>query len=237
MRGSVKGRVRDRGRGGGASRALEARSAAREVARRRPAPPPAVCEVAPELFVPTPELATFARETFLVPGAPLHNPDHLHLEHARIGYLWTNVPNRRSMRWVLGTAEIPQTMGGAWKRGRAEQQLREWFGWEPDFLITLFAPELAKASDRSFCAVLEHELYHCAHATTDTGAPRFHDDGSPIYGILGHDVEEFVGVVRRYGRTAAVASLVEAALAAPAVGDMDLAGACGTCRASLRKVA
>ena len=31
------------------------------------------------------------------------------------------------------------------------------------------------------------------------GAPRFDDEGRPVWGLQGHDVEEFAAVVRRYG--------------------------------------
>ena len=44
-----------------------------------------------------------------------------------------------------------------------------------------------------------------------------------------HDVEEFVGVVRRYGASQEVRALVEAASQPPEVAKINIARACGTC--------
>lgn len=134
------------------------------------------------------------------------------------------------MRTVVATAEIPQPKGSRWQIERQKQQLREWFGGEVDFVITLSAPLLAAASDRDFCAVVEHELFHCAQAEDEFGQPRFSKaTGRPIYAIRGHDCEEFVGVVRRYGASGDVRALVAAATAGPRVADAEVAYACGTC--------
>jgi hypothetical protein len=168
---------------------------------QRPSPPHSVDEVAPNRFEAAPEVEQWMRSVFLDPYAPLHNPDHAHLEFATLGVLWTNKSYRKQQRWILGQAEDPKGgTGGAWKKGQREQQLTEWFGSVPDFVITLYAPRLKAFDDRSFCAIIEHELYHCAQDTTDTGAPRFSTiTGRPLYAIRGHDVEEFFGVAARYG--------------------------------------
>lgn len=205
---------------------------AAQAMRRRPLPPASVREewpLQPNRFIPASDVSTWAIETFIAPDGPLANADHAHLESAFIGVVWTNVPNRHQQRCIVGMAEMPIATGGAWKRGRATQQLVEWFGREPDFVLTLYAPMLATVSDRDFCAVIEHELYHCAQATTVLGVPRFHKDGTPIYGIRGHDVEEFIGVTRRYGATGSVREIVEAAALRPLVVDSHLEIACGTC--------
>jgi hypothetical protein len=48
--------------------------------------------------------------------------------------------------------------------------------------------------------------------------------------MRGHDVEEFVGVVARYGAEATgVAAIVDAAKAGPTIGRASIAGVCGTC--------
>jgi hypothetical protein len=189
--------------------------------------------LAPAAFVPTPELADWVRRTFVEDGAPLLNEEHLHLRAADIGFLWTNVQNRRQGRTVLGQAELgtPQgANGGAWGRARALIQRREWFGEVPDFIITLDAGYGSDCSPAEFCALVEHELYHCAQAKDPFGMPRFHRDGSPVFTMRGHDVEEFVGVVRRYGADAAhVRALVDAANRPPEVAGASIAQACGTC--------
>ncbi len=56
----------------------------------------------------------------------------------------------------------------------------------------------------------------------------------PKLAMRGHDVEEFIGVVRRYGvgeSTGALARIVSAANSAPEVGVAGISQACGTCLA------
>ena len=177
-------------------------------------------------------MANWITETFITGSGPLVNPDHEHLSEAHIGFLWTNCYNAKQMRVVLGQAEIMPPMAmGKWQRARAIQQIEEWFGGEmPDFLITFGAPACAGMNDASFCALVEHELYHCAQALDAFGMPKFNKEGQPVYAIRGHDVEEFVGVVRRYGSDAAgVKPMVEAAKAKPLIDGAEIDGICGTC--------
>lgn len=177
---------------------------------------------------PAPEVADWLQATFLEPDGPLYNPDHEHLRFALIGVLWTNAPNARQMRRVVGQAEMPQFKGGAWGKARQEQQMTEWFGLLPHFVLTFDALHAAEAGDAEWCALVEHELYHCAQAKDAFGAPKFRKDGSPAFALRGHDVEEFVGVVRRYGAGGA-AALVEAANAEPEIAPAGIAQACGVC--------
>ena len=100
------------------------------------------------------------------------------------------------------------------------------------FLITFAASYAADCTDAEWCALVEHELYHVAHARGLFGEPLFTKEGRPRLEIRGHDVEEFVGVVRRYGTgnpEGNLARLVEAAGRAPEVSRLQVAGACGTC--------
>ena len=211
-----------------------------ETTRARPLPPEELrafyAEPEAALFVHASDLLLWIRETFIesIHGSLLQNEEHSHLSMAKLGVLWTNGKNARSGRTIVGTAEIPSTKGNAWQRGRMYHFLRDRFGELPDFLITLSAPYAADVDDASFCALIEHELYHCAQAMDEWGAPRFSKEtGLPVWAIRGHDVEEFVGVVRRYGADAAgVRALVEAAKeheAKPVLPATAIAGACGTC--------
>lgn len=206
----------------------------------RPMPPAGVADRAdeleiPPLFLPAPEVLGWLRATFIEEAAPLYNPDHAHLAEAEIGVLWTNVPNRSKQMRVLATAEkpMPPAASSAWGRARWQQQIRMWFGAIPDFILTFDAPCAAEMGDVDFCAVVEHELYHCAQAKDEWDVPRFHkESGRPIYAIKGHDVEEHVPVVERYGAgilDGSVARLVEAARRGPTIGRAAIAGACGTC--------
>lgn len=182
-------------------------------------------------FVPAPDLTEWLMDTFINEGAGLENEDHAHLRFATLGVLWTNATNARQGRAVIGQAEpgAPRAMG-RWAKGRAEQQVIEWFGEIPDFVLTFSAQYAAEASDDEFCALVEHELYHCGQERDAFGAPKFRKSGLPAFTMRGHDVEEFVGVVRRYGADASgVRDLVEAASHEPLIARVSIAQACGTC--------
>ena len=82
--------------------------------------------------------------------------------------------------------------------------MTDWFGMVPDFIITINAAWWLQASDVEACALVEHELYHCAQDSDEYWAPKFNKQtGRPVFTIRGHDVEEYIGVVRRYGADAA----------------------------------
>lgn len=182
-------------------------------------------------FMPAPAVLDWLRDTFLDEGSELFNVEHQHLREAKLGILWTNCDNSRAMRSVIGQAELMPPMAmGKWQRARAIQQVEEWFGDMPDFLITFSAPAAHGMDDASFCALVEHELYHCAQKMDQYGMPKFKEDGTPSFAIRGHDVEEFVGVVARYGAIdPGVAAMVAVANHKPLIGAASIAGACGTC--------
>jgi hypothetical protein len=198
---------------------------------RRPTPPERLRDAGLEV-VPAPDLSAWLFATFVNEGAALLNEDHEHLRDASLGCLWSNVLNERQQRQVLGTAEMFAPRGNAWQKARQEQQVREWFNGTPDFILTFYAPHAFTSDDASFCALVEHELYHCAQALDQYGSPKFRNDGSPVFAIRGHDVEEFTGVVARYGVDAAaggVRELVQAAKARPILSGARVKQACGTC--------
>ncbi len=100
----------------------------------------------------------------------------------------------------------------------------------PGFLITLDAAYCSQCSDTDFCSLVEHEMYHVAQELDQYGAPKFdRASGKPKLTIRGHDVEEFVGVVARYGATGAVDVMVKAAKKGPSVAAGSVSSACGTC--------
>lgn len=184
-------------------------------------------------FAPAHELVRWLFSTFIEDGAPLQNEDHQHLVPAQIGALWTTVTNARAGRRIIGMAEYGPQIGGMgrWQRARAEHQITQWFGAVPDFLLTFDADYASSCSDAQFCALVEHELYHCGQERDAWGQPKFRrQTGLPAYAMRGHDVEEFVGVVRRYGASAAgVTELVEAAAGGPIIAAADISAVCGTC--------
>lgn len=204
-------------------------------ARRRPMPPPALGQVTDDAwvdFAPAPEVLAWVQEQILAEDGLLHNPDHKHLIDADLQILWAAGGFARQGRVVIGQAEEVAFRCNAWQRGRQEQQMREWFGRVPKYLITMDASYCRQCSDTDFCALVEHELYHIAQKRDAFGAPAFTKDGDPKLGIQGHDVEEFVGVVRRYGvggQDSTLATMVRAANQQPQVDRAHIAGACGTC--------
>jgi len=186
------------------------------------------------VFKPAIELGEWVKETIIDPEGKLFNPDHEHLVEATIGWLWTNQENSKKGRRVVGQAEEPVFRCGKWQKARQELQLLQWFGDMPDFIITLDAEYCHRCSDSELLALIEHELYHCAQSRDAFDMPKFNQDtGLPMYTMRGHDVEEFVGVVKRYGvgdPEGQLAQLVKAANCSPEISNDRIATVCGTCK-------
>ena len=180
-------------------------------------------------LTPAPEVWEWLTTEFLADTGSIHNEDHSHLLDADIRVMWASSSFEKQGRTVLGQAEQVALRAGGWQRARMEQQMRDWFGGVPAFIITLAADYCATCSDIDFCALVEHELYHIAQASDKYGAPAFTEEGMPKLKLRGHDVEEFVGVVRRYGASVDVQALVDAANSPAEVGKLNIARACGTC--------
>ncbi|MDO8912312.1 MAG: putative metallopeptidase [Phenylobacterium sp.] len=184
-------------------------------------------------FVPAHDVLQWAIDTFIDEDATLLNEEHAHLRHASLAFMWTTVPNTRAGHRIVGQCEIMPPMAmGKWQKARAEQQIEEWFGSVPDFLITLDASYAAQCDVTEFCSLVEHELLHAGQEMGPMG-PKFRKSGKPTFAIRGHDVEEFVSIVRRYGVGAAAGAtqaLVEVACRRPEVGAVQISQACGTCR-------
>ncbi len=180
-------------------------------------------------LTPANEIHEWVTEQILNEEGYLHNPDHLHLLDADIRFMWASSAFTKQGRTVLGQAEEVAMRAGGWQKARMQQQMHEWFGEVPKYIITLAGDYCSECSDLDFCALVEHELYHIAQAQDEFGAPKFNKEGQPVLAMRGHDVEEFVGVVRRYGASADVQQLVEAANNRAEVAQLDVARACGTC--------
>jgi hypothetical protein len=200
----------------------------------RPAPPPSLSGLS-ELsdfgirLLPAPEVWEWVQAEILAETGSIHNEDHAHLIDADIAVMWASTGFEKAGRFVLGQAEQVAFRAGGWQKARMEQQMRDWFGDVPTFIITLAADHCSTCSDTEFCALIEHELYHLAQATDQYGAPAFTKEGAPKLKLQGHDVEEFVGVVRRYGASTEVQAMVDAANKPAEVGKLNISRACGTC--------
>ncbi|EMB2434314.1 putative metallopeptidase, partial [Acinetobacter baumannii] len=113
---------------------------------------------------------------------------------------------------------------------RQEQQMRDWFGFVPTYLITVDASFCERANDTEFCYLLEHELYHIGVMRDEDGEIVYSDSsGLPKHYLAGHDVEEFIGVVKRYGPSKNVKRLIEVAKNPPFVSNLDISKCCGNC--------
>lgn len=178
---------------------------------------------------PSPELKEWVNATILADDGPIHNPDHSHLIDADLCFLWASTAFTKQGRTVLGQCEQVMFRAGGWQKARQEQQMREWFGHVPQFIITLAADYCSQCSDIEFCALVEHELMHIGQQIDEFGSPKFDKEGFPKLCMVGHDVEEFIGVVQRYGASQDVQRLIDAAKAGPSVARANIAHACGTC--------
>lgn len=201
---------------------------------KRPLPPSDLPYYTPAFAPDQDGLGEWAFNTFINEDGPLCNEDHAHLRSAVIGWLWTSAPASNKGRTILGEAKMITPPQEKWGKAMSDYQIRQWFGRVPDFLITISAFHATEMDDASFCALVEHELMHCGQALDAFGSPRYRRDGSSIFALRPHDVEEFVGIVARYGaRASGVEAMVAAAMQKPTVGLAEIAGACGTCKLRL----
>lgn len=198
----------------------------------RPVPPMEFLDSPWTEFRPAPEVADWIRREVLQDTGSIHNPEHKHVGFADFEVLWASAGFGKQMRTVIGQAEQVMFRAGGWQKARMEAQMRAWFGRVPAWLLTFDGSYAAQCSDAEWCALVEHELYHVGHAKDEFGAPAFTKDGLPKIAMRGHDVEEFVGVVKRYGvgdPDGAIAQLAAAARGTPEVAPIRIAQACGTC--------
>jgi hypothetical protein len=198
----------------------------------RPLPPPHLCEPGSQIE-PALEIAEWMQAAFIAAEATYPNPDHEHLREADIACLWTNVEYTDGAVAVGGTAELVRLSGKPWPKARAVDHICLLFGRIPDFILTFYAPYAAEADDATWCALVEHELYHCAQKLDKDRLPKFDPEGKPVWAMRPHDVEEFVGVMQRYGVGACAGKsreFVEAAARPPLFDAEQLRAICGTCR-------
>lgn len=206
----------------------------------RPFPPTELIDQAEEeealRLAPAPDLKEWVIANYLTVDAELYNPDHdhiaelLHDNDEFLAFVWASQACTVKKQMVLGQCEKVMFNVGGWRKARQEQQMRDWFGFVPVYLITIDASFCEQTSDREFCALIEHELYHIGVERDDDGEIVYSDmTGLPKHYLAGHDVEEFIGVVKRHGVSENVKRLVEVAKQAPFVNDLSITRCCGTC--------
>lgn len=151
----------------------------------------------------------FLLETFTLPepddhpatiaGRLLNLPEFQHLKdgEAVIDWLLRSEEKTRHGRFVLGTTYIPSVQGDL--SDCFDWMLARLLGRTPDFLIILDRTFWRSAPARDKEILVFHELLHCDQKRDAYGERKFHRDGTPWWAIRGHDIEEFVETVQRYG--------------------------------------
>ena len=206
----------------------------------RPFPPTELIDQAEQeeaiRLAPAPELKEWVVKNWLTVGGELHNPDHdhiaelLHDNEEFLAFAWASSAAVSKKRMVLGQCEKVMFNQGGWKKARQEQQMRDWFGFVPQYLITIDATYCEQASDRDFCRLIEHELYHIGVERDEDGEVIYSDHtGLPKHYLAGHDVEVFFGEIRQHGVDSSVQRLLEIAKNAPFASETNIAACCGNC--------
>lgn len=137
------------------------------------------------------------------PGALFHElielEEHAHFldEEIAVEFLLRVAPKLKHGRRQLGMAIIPTVQGEL--KDLFTQLLAHWFGRAPQFFIILDQEFWMEADDITRRALLEHEMMHIKQSLDKNGDPAFDQDGNPKFGIVGHDLEEFNYIVRKYG--------------------------------------
>ena len=128
---------------------------------------------------------------------------HIVESEVRIEWLYRTHPEVKAGRQVLGAVHEPNVTG----------RLREVFSWmlqdkfggsDEDvpikFLVIIDYEYWAEADHRAREILIYHEACHIRPALGKDGEQRFDKEtGLPVLCLVGHDVEEFSAVVRRYG--------------------------------------
>ena len=154
-----------------------------------------------------PEIHEWLHATILNPDHEWFNEDHRHLMEysvTEIAFMWAQREYVKAGKQILGQCEKVMMMAGGWKKTRQEMWFEDTLGDVPEYLITLDANYCRDCTDAEFAALVEHEIYHMRHKPDMFGDPSFKADGRPQLELIAHDVEEFFGVVRRYGGDEAV---------------------------------
>lgn len=116
-------------------------------------------------------------------------PEHEHLQDARVLYLFTTAQRRRCDRVVLGTAQKANPIQRYLSR-KAQEVADDEVAFAADFIILISYLDWQIAGDTEREALVYHELCHCGLKVKN---------GKRTWVLRGHDVEEFAAVIQRYG--------------------------------------
>jgi hypothetical protein len=123
---------------------------------------------------------------------------HLKEGEALIMFVFRMVPKLKAGRTILGQMCLPRFQGSlgdlaGWLLAIACQ------GTMPDYMMLLDREFWFAATSTQREALVFHELCHTVHEKDKEGELKFTDAGRPVFGLQGHDLEEFNEVVARYG--------------------------------------
>lgn len=127
-------------------------------------------------------------------------PNFTHLLEWRpdVAFILRDDPETQNQRAIIGTCSMPTVQGR--HRRLFSWLLERQIGYEPVFLFTLDKQWWEQATPHLREILMFHEMLHAGIAKDSYGEDRFHrETGEPMWAIVGHDVEEFEAVVRRYG--------------------------------------
>jgi len=126
---------------------------------------------------------TYAPEVEKI-GKELIKEHHRHLTNVEIKYVFTDTIQRRAGKETWGTARKVSNLA-AFLAGQDEMEETASF-----FVISITAPIWSFLTPEKRRALVDHELCHC---WIDL------DSEEPKLVLVGHDLEEFVGVIQRHG--------------------------------------
>lgn len=184
----------------------------------------------PDWFAPSREFGQWARAAFIDDErSPTYNEEHGHLQQATIGFVLTTKAWDKGRDARIGDCGLGKPSGKPWPSGARKQQIEEWFGGVPDFLINLDATWLSTATPLQTCALVEHELMHAGFKTDVFGqAIRSKETDRLTWEIRRHDAEVFVSEIARYGAWNEGLDALKSAFAkGPRFGPVELNGVCG----------
>ncbi len=191
-------------------------------------------------FVRDERMESFVHTEFACRGGTFWDPEHAHLVDASMGVLWSNARHVVKGQEKAGQMELlpdPLAEPKTWSDARKRDWLAQMYGGDwPTFQMIISGVWAWRYDDREFLGLLDHELCHASIKRDEYGAPKFNDEtGEPIWSIRGHDVEQFIGTVARWGAASTgTAELVAASLVEPRFswvpGKTFLPAVCAACR-------
>lgn len=108
---------------------------------------------------------------------------HTDLDGERIDYVYRDKVSRSGGKEVWGKARIITGLNAYLARAGESD--------DPFFLIEIAEPIWLVLDDKARIALVDHELCHCSID--------YDEDGLKVLSMVGHDLEEFHGIIRRHG--------------------------------------